>query len=216
MFAIKNEKNIYIWLHNHIWKILWPVFWVCFLKTNFLLLIIRELQSGLSTWVGIEFKYIGCSICDCDTKVAVGEGFVRHRSVGDSQRSPRGKSRISLRPDAFLPDSWPALGLWFAADYVELLCVLLSIRDSPYRYAVPPPLLSSPYRYVYAARNYGRCLPHGHRGYLMSLPRSKRYRAEFNSRPLIVATRFVPIRACSNVYMTTQRAQRQLIRRGCN
>lgn len=95
----------------------------------------------------------------------------------------------------------------------ELLCALSSIHACSLSICSLPLI---PYRYACAACNYGRCLPPGHRGYLVFLPRAKRYRAEFNSRPLIVATRFVPIRACSNVYTTTQRAQRQLIRRGCN
>jgi len=47
------------------------IFWIYSLQANWLLLIILE-QSGLSTWVRIEFE---CSICDCDTKV--GKGLVR-------------------------------------------------------------------------------------------------------------------------------------------
>lgn len=108
----------------------------------------------------------------CDMKAAGRKGFVCEASVCPtirvSRRSPPGKSRISLRSDAFPPDSWPALGLQLA-DGCRIASVCLPF------FPLPPPLsIRDPFRYAYAARNYGPCVSRGHPRWFMSLPESLR------------------------------------------
>lgn len=118
----------------------------------------RKRQSKLLTQVQIEFEY--WIVCGATWKQRRGWDS-REASVcptiGVSRRSPPGKSRISLRSDAFPPDSWPTLGLWLAdgRGIASAPPLPLSIRD-PFRYA---------------ARNYGPCVSRGHPSWFVSLPK---------------------------------------------
>lgn len=125
---------------------------------NRLLLIIFKLQSKLSTRVQIEFKY--WIVCGATWKQRRGRDSRETSAcptIGVSRRSPRGKSRISLRSDAFPPDSWPTLGLWLA--------------DGRGIASMPPPFLSLSIRgpFRYAVRNYGPCVSRGHPSWFLSL-----------------------------------------------
>lgn len=148
---------------------------------NRLLLIIfeRKRQGKLSTRIQIEFEY--WTVCGATWKQQGGRNS-REASVcltiGVSRRSPRGKSRISLRSDAFPPDSWPALGLRLADGRG-----IASMPAPRYRYAAPFDTLT---RSVIMVLAYPAAIQVG------SCPsRNPCDRAGFNSRPLIVATRFI-------------------------